>query len=355
MHLMDILKLRHIPAAGISIGLTRRCPLHCAHCSTNSTMESDEYPASLFERFVGTFTNDNRPEILSLSGGEALLRPRLVCALAGRAREAGTRTSVLSGLFFARDGRIAPAIRAVFDAVDHFSVSVDIYHEREVPRAQVFSVLEAVLDRGTDVSMHLVGTDSEDPYLKGLIEDVRARFHDRVPMVVNAISYFGRARNWLAKPDKASAGRHEANPCTMAAWPVVGFDGRIVACGNDAVFERLPSHLLLGHARDDDWATIRSRTEESHLLRAIRLFGPEYIASRSNTSRVACDGYCETCMTLSRASTIEQQFEEVMVRPSTRVLESAVRSLLDDGGAPSFLRQHGILRYAELATLGAPV
>src|SRR5450631_489178 len=112
MHLVELLAWRNVPAAGVSIGLTRRCPLHCAHCSTNSTMTSEEHAAGMFERFVDSFNEANRPEILSMSGGEAMLRPALVRSLAEGARRVGTRSSVLSGLFFARQRRIPPAILA---------------------------------------------------------------------------------------------------------------------------------------------------------------------------------------------------------------------------------------------------
>jgi hypothetical protein len=47
---------------------------------------------------------------------------------------------VLSGLFFARKPGIPKSIKSAIDAVDHFSVSMDAFHEREVPRSNVFTV-----------------------------------------------------------------------------------------------------------------------------------------------------------------------------------------------------------------------
>jgi pyruvate-formate lyase-activating enzyme len=355
MHLAELLGWRTVPAAGVSIGVTRRCPLHCAHCSTNSTMASEEHPAEIFERFVGSFRGDDRPEILSMSGGEAMLRPTLVCSLADRARRVGTRSSVLSGLFFARLHRIPPAIQAAIDVVDHLSISLDAYHEQEVPRADVFRVLDTVLTRGTDVSMHLVGAGADDPYLENLITDVQRRFGSHVPMLVNVVSHFGRARAWLPGTNHVRADRAEANPCCMAAWPVVGFDGRIIACGNDDALENLPTHLILGHAATDDWATVRARTLASSMVRAIRLFGPEYIAERYGQGNLRCDGYCRTCMNLPEDLALQQRIDAVMASPSAKVLEAEVGALKRRAGALSFLRRYGVPRYAELATLGAPI
>src|SRR6188508_1920112 len=134
LHLVELLALRPVPAAGVSLALTRRCPLSCAHCATRSTMSSEEGPAELFVGFVDSFGPDDRPEVLAISGGEAFLRPALVRELAERASLVGCRTMALSGMFWASERRIPPAIRRAIDALDHFSVSLDVFHELEVRR-----------------------------------------------------------------------------------------------------------------------------------------------------------------------------------------------------------------------------
>jgi hypothetical protein len=259
---------------------------------------------------------------------------------------------VLSGVFFARHGRIPAAIRAAIDAVDHFSVSLDAYHESEVPRANVFDVLDRVIDRGVDVSLHLTGSGGQDPYLDGLVADVRRRFDDRVPMLVNAVSSFGRARVWLMREPQANR-PVEANPCAMAAWPVVGFDGRIVACGNDDALDDPPSHLLLGHAAADGWPAVRARSLGSSMMRAVRLYGPRYIAARHGNQPVpSCGGDCSACLSLSDDPRLADGVEREMSRPSAEILEQAAREMTQAAGSASFLRRYGIAKYADLAGLG---
>lgn len=354
MHLVELLSLRSVSAAGVSLGLTRRCPLSCAHCSTNSTLTSEQAPAEMFIRFAGTFAIDNRPEILAMSGGEALLRPHLVRELAGRAREVGSRSTVLSGMFFARSRSIPREIMEAIRAVDHFSASLDVFHEREVARLDVFRVLEILLGEGKDVSLHVVGKSTVDPYLEKIIEEVQSTFDGRVPMLVNTVSYFGRARSWLTREEVELANSIEADPCAMAAWPVVGFDGTIVACGNDDVLDRKTKHLQLGHANTDDWPTIKARCLGSSMVRAIRLFGPQYIAGHFRGGESACDGYCQTCMKLTPDPELEQRVSQIMARPSVAILEKEASALQRRAGAVAFARRHGNPHYAELVTLGAP-
>src|SRR3954464_1969621 len=165
MHLADYLAIRSIPAAGVSLALTRRCPLSCAHCATNSTFTSEEAPAELFLHFVDSFTVDDHPEVLAISGGEAFLRPALLATLAERAALVGCRTAALSGMFWAKARRIPPPIKRAIDVLDHFSCSLDIFHEREVRREDVYRVLHVLLSEGKDVSIHVTGLDADDPYI----------------------------------------------------------------------------------------------------------------------------------------------------------------------------------------------
>ena len=199
MHLADYLAIRAIPAAGISLALTRRCPLNCAHCATNSTFTSEEAPAELFLGFVDSFTAEDHPEVLAISGGEAFLRPALLQELAERAALTGCRTASLSGMFWAKSKRIPPPIKRAIDALDHFSVSLDVFHEQEVDRFDVYRVLEQLVSEGKDVSVHIVGMDADDPYLAERTTEVREVFEGRVPMLVNCVKCA-----WPQNPDPSS-------------------------------------------------------------------------------------------------------------------------------------------------------
>lgn len=355
MHLVDYLALRVLPAAGISLALTRRCPLSCAHCATNSTFTSEEAPAEMFLRFVGSFTDDEHPEVLAISGGEAFLRPALLQELAERAALVGCRTAALSGMFWARDRRIPPPIKRAIDALDHFSCSLDVFHEREVRRADVYRALDTLLSEGKDVSVHLVGLDAGDPYLVERTEEIRERFDDRVPMLVNAVNAYGRAAEWLEVPDADDdASATDPNPCSLAAWPVVAFDGTVVACGNDDVVDGpAPAHLRLGHAGVDGWPAIRARTLTSSMLRAIRTFGPEHLADRAGRGTIACDGYCSTCQRLGDDAGVVARVDDLMQRSSAPLVEEHVLALQRHAGPEGFIRRFGMGRYADLVTLGA--
>ncbi len=351
MHLVDILALRQVPAAGLYLSLTRRCPLSCAHCSTSSSVDSEEYAASPFVRLVDSFTPTCRPEVLVLTGGEPLVRAKLVRDLTERAHAVGTRVVLASGMFFARQAVVPRLLDETIGAVDHLTASLDIYHEQQVARADVFRVLHAVLDRGQDASFCVVGLNEQDPYLLDLTDAIRREFDDRIPILVNLVGAVGRAREWLESTTSVSSpAAAEAVPCDMAAWPVVSYNGTVVACCNqDAIDGPTPAHLRVGHAASDDWATLRQRYAASSPLRAIRAFGPMYIADRYAEGAVACDGYCSTCLRLSDAPRLAERLDPVMNRAAMRMFEDEVTRLQQD----RFVDRHAPPAFVHLARLGA--
>ncbi|MDX3342152.1 radical SAM protein [Streptomyces sp. ME02-6979.5a] len=373
MELAELVARRPFPAAGLLIGLTRRCPLRCAHCSTGSDLFTRQEPdGGQLERFVGSFTEENRPDVVMLTGGEPLLLPALAERLSTLARRAGSRTALLSGMFFARSGSaraggrfgglsggrrgaaIPPAILRAIRSVDHFSASLDVHHEREVPRADVFRALHRIRAEGVAVSLHLTGTGAADPYLAGLTRAVEEEFGGQVPCLVNEVRPFGRAASW-ARPARSGPDPAAASPCSMAAWPVVAFDGRVLACCNQDTVDRrpVPAHLDLGHIGADDWATVRRRALESPVLRMLRTVGPTHLAARYGSGPPA-GSYCDGCRALGGDEAAMAGAQAVAGGAGGALLDltAAVRGSRE--GAQGVVRRHGCAAYAPLVVAGGP-
>ncbi|MGW3263822.1 radical SAM protein [Streptomyces sp. NPDC001056] len=351
MELTEFMGLRPVPCAGLLLTLTRRCPLGCAHCSTSSTARGEEPDAEQLLRFARSFTADDRPEVVMLTGGEPLLLPDLAYELATLVRAVGSRSVLLSGMFFARGGRVPPPVMRAVTAVDHFSASLDAFHEREIPRRDVFRAVRQVLEAGIAVSFHLVGTGPRDPYLADVTTAIRREFADRVPMLVNEVRPVGRAAAWAAAGTRRPAA-DRALPCAMAAWPVVAFDGAVLACCNQQAVDRrpVPGHLSLGHIAEDDWATVRRRSLSSPVLRMVRAVGPAHLYHRHAPGADEF-GYCVGCRSLPAHPDV--------VAGAVRDASGLVGELLDreaartqaDAGPVELLRRYGCPPYADLVAL----
>lgn len=301
MHLYELASLRNKSCAGLFMALTRRCPLSCSHCSTESELSSEQHAADPFVSLVDTFTPQSRPSVILMSGGEALLRPELVRRLADTVRTVGTRSYLLTGMYWAREGRVATgAVARALRSVDHVAMSLDEFHEREVSRADVFHAAHWLRQElGKDVSFQLTGRSDDDPYLDRLVGDVRDEFDDQVPILVGLVQPVGRAARLVPHSSLLEEHRDTVpRPCDRASWPLVHWDGRVFACCNQELVARTGAeHLVVGSAWEDSWQTLHERLTTRPLLRALRTMGPTSIAQQFAPEALGATP-CHTCVAL---------------------------------------------------------
>jgi pyruvate-formate lyase-activating enzyme len=353
MHLMEMAHLRNRPAAGLFLALTRRCPLSCAHCSTDSSLSSEQHSATPFRRLVASFTPQTAPEVLLMSGGEALLRADLVRELAITARAAGCRSYLLSGMYFARGGhRIPEGIRRTLSTVDHLAMSLDEFHEREVSRREVFDAVHRIRDLVPHVSFQLTGRGDDDPYLEGLVHDVRREFDDAIPILVGLVHPVGRAAQWLAhRPAPLPAPPAGVDPCDRAGWPLVTYDGTMLGCCNQDLVERArPAHLIVGHARAETWPELRARFLTDPMLRTVRSLGPRYAATRFGPGPQRALDQCGACLTLADPATRGACAGYVATPGGSTLLRLAEDAVTNQGPLHFSLRSSP--RYGDLVALG---
>ncbi|NMM00338.1 radical SAM protein [Paraburkholderia sp. RP-4-7] len=329
MNLVDILSARTVPCRGAYLAITRRCPLSCAHCLSESSNESEEHSAQMFKTFVETMTPECRPDFILLTGGEPLLRPKLVSQLSHHARSAGCTVCVATGMFFARSPSVPRLIQTALTEVDIVTASIDEFHEREVSRASVFRAVHWLLNQGKFVHFQTVTDDPASIYLRELLTDVKAHFGGEVPVFVGKLSPVGRAAAWMRPTSKSCPS--DSGGCGMASWPVVTYSGAIAACCNqDVVNGPIPAHLQVGHAAYNSWSDVCAAFSSSATIRAIRVYGPHTLAFAAPLSGETT--YCETCQGLSSDPTLTGRARNLMGKPFSAALELMVDSNRIDPG-----------------------
>jgi len=311
-------------------------------------------------QFVEGFSRENRPAIVSLTGGEPLLRPDFVKSISKLCNAVNTRVHLLTGLFFARSSRIPAPINDALRSIDHMAASLDRFHERELSRERVFFALDAVLEMGKEVSLQILGYDESDPYLDDVVADVTTRFGDRVPMLISSVRAIGRGRNLEilkrrspSKVGESGLSADSISPCSMAAWPVICSDGRITGCCNQEVVDGLRvEHLTLGHVATTNWSLIRHKMSVDPVLRCLRAVGPRFLGERTGTGY--SDSYCHACHRLSDREDVKETVGSTIPAPLLEVIEELAVARFDDDNARAtgFADEYGVSRFAHLATLG---
>ncbi|HOX43588.1 MAG TPA: hypothetical protein PK668_08320 [Myxococcota bacterium] len=140
--------------------VTPRCQIGCAHCAFEAGPASAGLlaPATLAAWLDRLRAAGCAPTHLGLTGGDAMLAPRRVQALARLARARGLVVRLVTSARFARDGATtARATAALVRAgITGLWVGHDAFHLRAVPEARVVRLLRA--GRAAGLAVHLAFT-----------------------------------------------------------------------------------------------------------------------------------------------------------------------------------------------------
>lgn len=306
--LKDLLLARTVVGGGIYFCLTRRCPLQCAHCYTNS------HPAAVGEldddsviRFVKSFT-DAPPTWVLLSGGEPFLKAPLISRMGRECRTNGVQVYVNTGLYFAK-GKSAPAtvVRAL-DAIDHLSISMDPYHAAFVPVPSAVRFMGWFLNKyqgGKGLSVQLCESAKDRSFTTALKDQLQVEFGGAVEVAVMKLQAVGRGSELpsnLAQPVPVIG-------CMSLGWPQVAFDGQILPCCTSVhLAQSVPEHLVLGNLNDTTWPEVRRKLVERKSLRFIRACGPGWLEQRYSSADARLKrSVCKTCAALP--SDLESRIE----------------------------------------------
>lgn len=327
LSLKEMLRWRAVPLAGLFIVVTAKCPLRCAHCSTESLMSSPDARESQLLAFLQTLGVDGAPKFLLLTGGEPLLQPMRVRQIVSLAHAAGTSVSLLTGLFFAAKGggvKPPPSVEKAIRSLDHLTVSLDTFHEAQVSHENVmkfFSWATERLDIGLSVQITEVPGDG---YAERAVEDLSSRFGNRIEVFRGSLRPVGRAKGLNSKAGPAPRAAVKSRGCSMLSWPVVRVDGQVVRCCSYSATEPSvpPPHLLLGDIQHDDWASLRSRFYEPAVISAIRTCGPVFLQRALLKRELKEEGYCQSCASYDQRVGDEEVMQAFTSRPLMKVLRS---------------------------------
>jgi len=287
-HLVRAARNRGVTGYGLYVDLTERCPLSCAHCSTNSTLRSPgQIDGEALLRYLGTMHPDTAPALVLLTGGEPLLLPRLVERIHRSNRTHGIDTQILTGGFWI--ARRARRIRRLLREIGNVSFSHDSFHD-EVDEAGLLDELAALSGDGVRCALQIVHDPRSPRYTRAFVDRVRQRFGHDVPVHVAKLGAVGRARD-LAAVSRARS--HDA-PCIRACWPVITHRGDILACCSQEALSHgnPPAHLCLGHIGTQTHGDVARSLASRLALRAVRACGPAVF----DETRVPRVGYCDACL-----------------------------------------------------------
>jgi hypothetical protein len=213
------------------------------------------------------------------AGGEPFLALTLLRSVIEVAARYRIDTYVLTSAHWATGAARAARILAGLPGLTHLAVSADRYHLPFVPLSHVRHALLAAIECGVRPGLTIRLVDPDDPFLPELRAALGEDLMARVGVELGWVTPVGRGRDLPLPPHRQRPPTRElpAGACDLVHHPIVGSDGRVLACCNEGVARR-NAPLQLGDLRAEPFTRMTERAEDDLLLHAIRLWGPKRLA-----------------------------------------------------------------------------
>jgi len=269
----DLVLLQQAGEHHLGLSMTKACPLSCGHCSAATVPASMHGSVSIPSADVLRYCAE-MPELarrgltsISLTGGEPVLALDHVAALSRAAREAGIRTTLVTGLYWAAGAATRRKVIAALPCVDSWNISWDRFHAAEVKLANVAIAVREILATGAAVTVRVAvddPVDSED-------EEMHRQLVDALPaieIVTQSVRPVGRA----ADRQVHGTGDHAAPgwPC-LSTGPLVMPDGSARPCCSSMMDE--PHHPFAASSAKDGLVALREAWLNDPLLLMLRAIG----------------------------------------------------------------------------------
>lgn len=314
----------------MAIMLTRKCNMSCAHCSVESGPKIKGEPTDDELLQAVRDAHQNGVRSLLLTGGEPMLREKLLLAMLREAKRLGLTTSLASNGFWGKTpDRARQTVALLKDAgLRLATISYDRYHADFQGSEPAINIARAAQEFGLALNISITRTAQEDdldaivaPFAD--VPNAKLRFYD--------VQLIGRARDF----DKATLRGETGGFCNACAAPALTDDGRLTACNGPSYFSQLGSPLVPGDTRDEAMSTLLKRHRDDVILEAIRTHGPQWLADQLETlpgfaswQRPNYGGMCDVCLHLNADSAATAVLREYLSNPKQTAQREAQRLVI---------------------------
>ncbi|MFI0977985.1 radical SAM/SPASM domain-containing protein [Streptomyces sp. NPDC021093] len=248
----------------LAIAVTNRCPLRCDFCCVPPGPGDLEHDLilDLIDQAgeMGVFRN------IGFTGGEPLIRRKLILEAGLRSHERGMTWGVTTGMGWARnaDHAVTVATELIESRIANITVSADASHLIQRDPAPVEKFIRVCIEADVQVTVSCTSNNPDPPPPLDIPDSAVVDFH--------YVSPTGYAKGW----ESGHAGRFDLrrSNCpmkeglTLSVWP----DGSVYPCCSTYVVNKERA-LIVGNIRDAQLSDVLQRALSDPYLATIREVG----------------------------------------------------------------------------------
>ncbi len=309
----------------IGLLLTYRCPVACSHCLVGAGPQRQEEVAledALDWVAQISAYRSRHIRTLSLTGGEPFFCFDKLKRIVEFGVESGIAVTVVTNAYWAGSVEKATPILKALKGLNGIRISVDVYHQKEIPFERVRNAILAARDCGLPCRVMMAVEDESSPQqsaLRTLLDEVLAPEHIEIVSTIRA----GRAEAQIDFSRHAVSEATSRDRCPQVGTPAILPDGQIVACCGALLALKNHHPLVLGNLREESLEDILERAERNPIIHTLRLWGPKKLVSMIEQSELKSElpknylekTFCDPCYRIMSNPKLVEWLEQFAKRP----------------------------------------
>jgi MoaA/NifB/PqqE/SkfB family radical SAM enzyme len=267
--------------SNIGLMLTYRCSIACPHCIVEAGPHRKEemLPENAYNWIdqAGAY-REHHIKGLALTGGEPFYHLESLKKIAAYGRERGFLVSVVTNAFWATSKEDSLSLLSAIPGIQMISFSTDVYHQKFIPFEHIKNAVCAAKELGIFTNVAVCTPNLEDIEYKKIMGDLSEIIGES--NIKTSITFpVGRAKRKIETFDYRTSTEPLAAACSMASFPTIFPDGKVIACVGPVIKLDPPHPFFLGDLNKSSLTEILNRAEINPILHAIRIWGPHRILS----------------------------------------------------------------------------
>ncbi len=260
-----------VRAGRLALMITRRCTMACSHCSVESGPQVSD-PSRSEEELLTLLREAAAAGVVAvqLTGGEPMIRPRLVLRLLREASRLGMASTLSTNGFWGRTPSMAASqLRALRRAgLGTLTLSYDRFHAAFQGAEPLVNIVRAAAELPMPVNVNVTRLADESE-LEAIVRPFRGlrgaqlRFYDVQPL--------GAAARTIGDDQWRGETGGFCNACATAT---ITDDGRVMACNGPSYFVPAGNPLHVGELKEQSLGELVAAHHSDPVLETIRTFGP---------------------------------------------------------------------------------
>lgn len=287
------------------ISTTNKCPLQCAHCCVNATVDGEiGIDALLLKNRLEEFYNtNNKTEIFRnvvLTGGEPFLRKDIINLVSEICSLYSLSFGIVTGCFW---GKNKPSLyfnllKTIKKSNGYLCISIDKHHLEEIGRDAYHAALALCKEINIPVRIFYAydpNLTDEEQSIQDFILNLLISYENIVSVWPQPIRSVGRFS------ENESKTQQHPSSCHLVNAPNIDIDGSYYPCCGDWHDHHIwnPSSkkkLSLGNLSTCTLDSLVQSHKNSLFVNAIKEKGPWALAKQySSDFSNKCQGLCDTC------------------------------------------------------------